>query len=190
MKHAWFLPDPLDGVAQLMPPVRDIEAAQVTQFDPLELCPQALARIEFRGIGWEALQVEAFRRAMGQEFLDDLTAMDGGAIPNNHEATRDLTQQMLQKGHHVGRVHRVVLRMEGEFALGRDGTDRRQMVVGVPFPQNRGLADGGIGAHDTGEWIKPRFVYEEDRLLLSLRPLLMAGQVSSRHCAMAASLRC
>jgi hypothetical protein len=27
-------------------------------------------------------------------------------------------------------------------------------------------------------------------LLLSLRPFLMAGQVSSRHCAMAASLRC
>jgi hypothetical protein len=40
-----------------MPQVREIEAADVAPLDPFELFPQALARIEFGGIRWQALQV-------------------------------------------------------------------------------------------------------------------------------------
>jgi hypothetical protein len=80
--------------------------------------------------------------------------------------------------------------MEVEFARGRDGTDRGEVVVGAPFAQNRRLAYGGREAHDTGQRIKPGLVYGENRLLLDLCPVLMADRVSSRKCAMAASLRC
>jgi hypothetical protein len=121
--------------------------------------------------------------------LDDVTAVNGGAIPDDDQAAGNLAEEVLQKGDDITRDHRVILRMEVEFAFGRDGADRRQMITRIPFPQNGRLADGGIGADDTGEWIKPRFVYEDNRLLLGLRPLLMAGQVSSRQRAMAASSR-
>jgi hypothetical protein len=190
LKHAWFAPNPFDRVTQLMPQMREIEAADVAQLDPFELFPQALAWIEFGGVRRQARQVHPLGRAIGQERLDDLAAMDGGAIPNNEQAAGNLTEEVLQKGHDISRVHRMILRMAVELALGRKGADRRQVVTGIPFPQNRRLADGSVGAHDTGQRVEPGLVYEQDRLLLGLRPFLIAGQVSSRHCAMAASLRC
>ena len=170
--------------------VREIEAADMAQLDAFELLPEPLARIEFGGVRWQALQVHPLGRAIRQERLDDLTAVNGGAVPDDDHATEDLAEEMLQRGNDINRVHRVILRMEVELALGREGADRRQMVTGIPFPQNRRLADGSVGAYDTGQRVKPGLVYEEDRLRLDLRPFLMAGQVSSRHCAIAASLRC
>jgi hypothetical protein len=181
LKHASFSPNPFDRLTQLMPQMREIEAADVAQLDPFKLFPQALAWIEFGGIRRQALQVHPLGRAIGQERLDDLAAMDGGAIPNNEQAAGNLTEEVLQKGNDISRVHRVILRMEVELAFERKGADRRQMVAGIPFPQNRRLADGSIGAHDTRQRVKPGLVYEKDGLLLDLRPFLIAGQVSSRH---------
>jgi hypothetical protein len=170
--------------------MRDVEATHIAELDPLQLLPEPFAGVQLRGIGWQALQMQALRRTPRQELLDGLAAMDRRTIPDEHHPAWDLAQQVLEKPDDVVRVEGVALAAEVELAPGRDGTDRRQMVTGTPFPQNRGLAYGGIGAHDTGQRIKPRLVYEENCLLLDLRPLLMAGQVSSRHCAMAASLRC
>src|ERR687895_642861 len=96
---------------------------------------------------------------------------------------------MLEKRDHVIRVDRAILATEVQLALGRDGTDRREVVAGPPVPHKRRLTPRGIGAHDTGQGINTRCVYEEDGLLLRLRPFLMVGQVSSRHRAIAASSR-
>ena len=63
------------------------------------------------------------------------------------------------------------------------------MITGPPLPQDGRLAHGGVGAHDTGQRIEPGLVYEEDRLLLRFSPFLIAGQVSVRQRAMAASSR-
>src|SRR5918999_3265744 len=111
--------------------MRDVDAAQIAEFYPFELFPQALARIELRRIGREPLQVHPLGRATRQELLDNLTAMNGGAIPDDDHAAGHLAEERLQKGDDISRVHRVILRMEVEFALGRDGADRRQMVTGI-----------------------------------------------------------
>jgi hypothetical protein len=63
------------------------------------------------------------------------------------------------------------------------------MVAGPPLAHNGRLAHRRIGAHDTGKGINPGLVSEEEALLLGLRPLLIAGQVSSRQQAIAASSR-
>ncbi len=118
MKHTWFAPNPFDRVTQLMPQVREIEAADVAQLDAFELFPQAFARIQFRGVRWQALQVQPLGRAMRQERLDDLTAVNGGAVPDDDHTTGDLAEEMLPKGHHINRVHRVGLRVEVECACG------------------------------------------------------------------------
>src|ERR671923_820717 len=116
--------------------MRNIEAAQITELDPFELVPEALARIQFRRIRRQALQVKALRRAIGQELLDDTAAVNGGSVPDDDHAAWDFTQQVLQKGDHVGRVERVVLAPEIELAIKRDGTDGREVVAGPPLPQD------------------------------------------------------
>ncbi len=41
------------------------------------------------------LYVEASGRPVGQELLDDITAVNRGPIPDEHQAARDLPQQVL-----------------------------------------------------------------------------------------------
>src|ERR687895_2932887 len=96
---------------------------------------------------------------------------------------------MLQKGDHILGVDGVILIMEIQLALRRDGADGRKMLAGPPLPQDGRLPHRRVGAHDTGQGVKTGLVYEEEALLLLLRPLLRAGQVCSRQCAMAASSR-
>jgi hypothetical protein len=50
--------DPLHSVTQFLPELGKIEAAEVSELDSLELGPETLPRIQLRGIGREALQVD------------------------------------------------------------------------------------------------------------------------------------
>jgi hypothetical protein len=43
----------------------DRKAAHIPEFDTLQVCPEALAGIQFWGIGGEALHMEPLRRAIG-----------------------------------------------------------------------------------------------------------------------------
>lgn len=95
-----------------------IKTAEVAELDPFELLPDAFVRIQLWGIGWQTLQMDAGRCSIREEFLDGMAAVDRRSIPENHHLARDFPQQMFQKGHDIVRVHRVVLRMEVEFALG------------------------------------------------------------------------
>jgi hypothetical protein len=167
----------------------DGKAADIPEFNPLQMRPQAFARIQFRGIGRQALQVETLRRPSREEFFDDVTARNRRPIPDEHQAAWYLPQQMLQKDHDIGRVERPFLAAKIQLALGRYRGDGREMVAGVPLPQDGGLADWGVGADHTGQGIEPGFVDEKEALPPSLRPPLMVGQVSSRQRAIAASSR-
>jgi hypothetical protein len=161
----------------------------MAQLDSFELLPEARARVQLWGIGWQTLQMQSRRCAIGQALFDDLTAMNRGAIPDDDPAAGHLTPQVRQEGDDIRRVAGMTLAAAIELARRRDGPDGREMIAGAPFPQDGGLTHRRIGAHDTREGIKPRLVYEEEGLLLGFRPLLMAGQVSSRPWAMAASSR-
>jgi hypothetical protein len=112
LENSGFSPHPFHRIAQLMPQMWEVKAAYIAQLDPFELLPQALARIQLWGISRQALQLEAVGRALGQEFLDHLTAMNRGAIPGKHhppsptkgslpiktigEACRQQTQALMQ----------------------------------------------------------------------------------------------
>jgi hypothetical protein len=63
------------------------------------------------------------------------------------------------------------------------------MVAGSPPPHDRGVAHRCVGADDTGQGREAQLVYAEDGLRRRRRPLLLAGQVSSRHWAIAPSSR-
>jgi len=74
---------------------------EVTPLNPCELWPDALVRIQRRGIRRPTLQGEAVRRTIREECLDDLAAMSGRSIPDGHHLARDLPQQMLPTGHDI-----------------------------------------------------------------------------------------
>jgi len=76
--------------------------------------------------------------------------MDRRAIPDDDHPARYLAQQVLEKLNHRVRVDGVVLTVEVEFALGRDGADGREMVASAPLPHDGGLTHRCIGADDTG----------------------------------------
>jgi hypothetical protein len=48
----------------------DVQTAYMAQLDPFALLPEALARVQLRGIGRQALEMEAWRRPIRQELLD------------------------------------------------------------------------------------------------------------------------
>ena len=168
----------------------DRKAAHIPEFDALQVGPETLAGIQFWGIGGEALHMEPLRRAIGQEFLDEIAAVDRRAIPNEHQRARHLAEQMLQKRDDIGGIDGLVLAVKIQLALRRSRTDSREVITRPPLPENGCLAYRGIGADDTGQGIEPGFIDEEERLPLGLCPLLRAGQVSSRQRVMAISSRC
>ncbi len=51
--------------------------ADIAQFDILQIMPDALVGIEFRGIGGQLFQMDTCRTPLGQKVLDQLTAMGG-----------------------------------------------------------------------------------------------------------------
>jgi hypothetical protein len=120
----------------------DVEAADLAPLHPFELLPEALARVELRAVGRQALQMEALRRALGQELADDVTAMNRGAIPDDDHAAGHLPQQVLQEGDHIHRVESAVLTLKIQLALRRDGADGREMLTGAPVPQEGGWPTG------------------------------------------------
>jgi hypothetical protein len=181
VNDARFSSDATHRVAQFMPEMWEIATAHVTPFDPCARLPEAFARVERRGIGWEALQVHPLGRPIGEELLDEMTAMNGGAIPHDHPAAGHLTQQVLQAGDHIRRGDGAVLTVDVHLPRRGDGRDGGQRVAGVPLPQDGGLADGGVGTHDTGQGIQPGLISEEDGWLLGFRPLFRAGQRSLRQ---------
>ena len=187
--HAQLATDPLDGVAECSPEMREIEATHIAQLDPFEMCPEALNRVQLRGVGRQPLDLEPRSRAMREEFLDEMTAVNRHPIPEGPQAAGHLAQQVLQKGDHLTGSDGLGLAMTIQLAPRRDGADGREVIPRPPLPENGRVAYRGRGADDTGQGIEPGFIDEEDRLPLGLGPLLSAGQLSSRQRAMATSSR-
>lgn len=175
---AWFSTDPFDGIAEFAAEMGQIETAKIAELDSLQVCPETLTRVQLRGISRQALHVESRRRPIGQERFDDVAAVNWCSIPDDDQAAGHLPQQMLQEGNNILRIDWAVLAGEIQLGLGRDGPDRREMIASPPLPQDGCVSHWRIGADNTGQGIEPRLVYEEDGLLLGLRPFLMAGQVS------------
>src|SRR5215831_14654286 len=87
--------------AELALELGDVVTASVAQLDPLPVAPDPLIRVHVRRVAGEGLEGEAPGRAPGQEILDDLAAMDRGAVPDDQELAREVAQQVPEEAHHV-----------------------------------------------------------------------------------------
>ena len=153
-----FATHSLDRGTEFGPQMRQTAAAHIAQFDPLEVGPEAFPRIQLRGIGREALQVEARGCSIDQELSDDIAAVNGRPVPENDHPAGHLAQQVLEKGDNVAGIQRMVLAMKIQLPLGGDGADGGEMIAGPPFLQDWRVPPRRIGADDTGQGIEARFV--------------------------------
>src|SRR4051794_36591855 len=159
--------EPLDGQAQFDPQLVQIGTAEVAQFDVLEIVPDALVRVEVRGVARQLLQLEARRRALRQEVLDGLRAMDRRPIPNHKQLARNLAQEMLQKLDDRGAPERPLADLEEEPPRVGEAADDREMIAGTGYPEDRRLASRGVGPHQARQQIEARLVYPDDGTLLA-----------------------
>lgn len=84
------MPHPYHGVAPFAPKLGEVATADLAPFDPFEWWPEALIRIQLRGIGRPAFQVETWGRAMGPEVLDGVATVHRCRIPDAPHPTRRL----------------------------------------------------------------------------------------------------
>jgi hypothetical protein len=99
-ENPWFASHPFHSITKFAAKVRDIATTHIAQFNAFQLRPDTLPGIQFRRIGRQALQVQALGRPICEELLDEMTAMDRGAIPDDHHTAGHFTQQVFQESDH------------------------------------------------------------------------------------------
>jgi hypothetical protein len=179
----------LDGQAQFEPQLVQIGAAKVAQLNVLEIVPDALIRIQVRGVARQLLQVEPRRRPLREEVLDGLSAMDRRPIPDHEQLARNLAQQVPQELDNLGAPKCALADLEEEPPLVGQAADDREMIAGTRHPEDRRLPPRGVGAHQARQQIEAGLVYPDNRSPLASGFAKRAGQRSLHHSWMAASLR-
>src|SRR6266511_1621560 len=101
-----------------------VGAADVTQFHVLEVCPDALVRVQIGSVARQLLEAQSFGYTLGQEVFDGLTAMNRRTVPDHQQLARNVSQQMLEEADHLGATERVVLDAEQQSTARGDATDQ------------------------------------------------------------------
>jgi hypothetical protein len=84
VENAGLLAETGDGLTQLVPEVLQGGAADVGEFDIVEVVPDALVEgIEVWGIAWQRFEPEPSGSTVGEEVLDRLAAVDGCTVPDD-----------------------------------------------------------------------------------------------------------
>ena len=182
-------PESLHGQVQLDAQLVQIRAAEVAEFDVLEIVPDALIRVEIRCVAGQLLQVETRGGPLGEEVFDRLGPMDRRAVPDHQERPREVAQQVSQEADNRRAPESLSPLLDQQPARVRQGADDREVIVGTGHAQEGRLAAGRVGAHQARQQIEAGFVYPDNRTPLALGFAKRAGQRSLHHWAMAASLR-
>ena len=101
---------------------------EVGQFMLLEMPPDVLGGIEFGGIGWQGLQVNALVQC-ADEVTHCPTAVNTGAIPDNQQSSGQMPQQMAQELDDLGALNRAVKELEVEVGEGQPRHNRELLPV-------------------------------------------------------------
>ncbi len=131
-----------------------IAAAQIAQFDALDIVPGALVRVQVGGIAGQLLQVQALGGARAQELLDRMGAMDGRAVSDDQQLATHLAQQPLQEAHDILGVVRSLLRLHEQAPRRRDPTDGGEMLARERHAQHPRLPAWRPGAYRHGQQIE------------------------------------
>jgi hypothetical protein len=129
---------------------RDLGAGQVGERLGLEIAPQVLDRIKFRGIGRE---VELLPAHHVEEHRGAQAAMDLRAVPEQKQRIMKVAGELAQESQHRRRIEVLIdqqLKVQAHLApVGTDaqgGDGRDLLVVARDVPEHRGLSASAPGA--------------------------------------------
>src|SRR5581483_2903853 len=179
-----------DRQGQLVTEMVKIKTAQVAEFDMFEVLPDPFIRIEVRGIGREALQMNLPRPAIGQELFHFFRPMDRGAIPDDQQFAPEIRMQVLQKADAVQACHRARASHCCQVPFAGDPTYHRQMIPCLKHSQDGRLTARGISPDHSGQQVKGSFINADNTAPLKSRLFFNSGQTLLRQRATSRSLRC
>lgn len=174
--------------------VRDVGGGVVGQRVALEVTPEQLYRIEFRGVGRQELEMDG--PAAPQEAPDDVSAVGVETVPDHDEGPLDLAAQVAEELHDIGGgeigVGQELKVQPDPLALGGHGEGRngRDLVAGAgPLGDSRGDTTRGPGAsHERGHQ-EPALVDEHEQGVQRTGFFLMRGHSTRTQRRIAASSR-
>ena len=76
-------------------------AAEIFEFHPFQIVPDAFGGIQLRGLSEQLLQMDTLCRSLGQELLDHFAATDPGPVPKDQQFARNVARQVPKKAHHI-----------------------------------------------------------------------------------------
>lgn len=172
------------GVKAQLPAVLDEEIGDLVF---LEVSPEVFDRIEFRGVGGQAFEPEA-SAAAGEGLLDRFAAVDRGAIPDDQQLARDMTEQRLEELGGLGAADTAFVDAEVEPEERQPGDDR-QLVPAERLVQQRGLPTRRPSPDPMRSGAQPAFVDEDDGPTFPPGFFLMRGHATRFQWAICSSLR-
>lgn len=184
-----FVAQATGGEAKLASEVWQVLAGDVAQLDVLEGGPDALVRVEVRGVAGELLELDASGAALGQEGLDRLATMDRGAVPQDQELAGDVAEQMLEEANDVRALVGVLLHAHQQPAIRSDAADDRQVVAAQRQAEDGRLTTWGGGPDGAGEEVEAGLIDPDDGSSFLVGPFFRAGQRAVRQASIAASFR-
>jgi hypothetical protein len=156
---------------------------QVRGGRPLAPGPQAFDRIQLRGIGREAMHCEP--RALGLDVGAGLeAAVRVESVPEQDHAPSDVTPQVTEEAHHLGRPDGAWVGHQEDAAAARganavgQGPDHREGIPAAePVGQDRCLPARRPGAADRWALGEAALVDEDDRRPVMRGVFFRAGHV-------------
>jgi len=106
--------------------------------------PHKLIGVEFWGIGWKSMHMEPL--VLANKLLDDDASVDGAAIPQQHNRSAQMAQEVTQESDdlHPGNIGCVETEVKSKPLARRgdgDGRDCRNSLPAVAVPNDRGVAN-------------------------------------------------
>lgn len=177
------------GRAEVSPEMVEGLAAEGPHLDVLEGVPDALRRVEVRGVGGEWPRADALRSARGQEVLDRPAAMDRRAVPDDPELAGDGPEPVLAAADDGRALVGARLHEQRPPPRRGDAADGRGVIVRQRQAQGRGPPAGGVGPDGAGGQIGGGLVDPDDGPSLPVSPLPRAGRRAAYQASIAASSR-
>lgn len=179
------MPEPFFGMEQFRAELNEVGSTKVFEFASLEQIPHPFLRIEFWRISRQTFQMKALGPTFAQKSFDDVRTMNGRAVPNDQQLAWDFAQKPLQKAHDIWPFVRVILHLHEQPPIGCQATDRRKMVTGQPYRQDRRMSNRRVGPHSHGQEVKRRLIYKDDGTLFLFRLFFNSATRCSRQVTIA-----
>ena len=167
--HLSLMAEPCSSEAQLIPEFGEIVTTHILQFDPLQIAPDSLVRIEVRRVARQPFEMNALGSTRRQKILNGVAAVDRCTVPQNQHLARDVPQHMLEKAYDIRAPIGSLLDLQQQLPIRGDRTNRRQVVVAQGDAQQRRLPTRRIGTHQCRQQIEAGCVYPDQGAPFLLR---------------------